>query len=133
MFLEFLRLLEHRFCGQCACRFDPLASFSFQDIQENPSGGTLGVLLAYGNRQVPLSLLDRFEEGFGDPQGDGTHVLKRPEAFQNYRDTDYRQQNKRISGNRAFVNDVDKIQALLLHDRFLLESSEDYLKRKLIQ
>ena len=107
MFLEFLRFLEHRLRGQRARCVEPLASFSFQNIQENPSGGTLRVLLAYGNRQVSLSLLDRFEEGFRNAQGDGTHVLKRPEAFQYHRDADYRQQNKRISGDGAFVNDVD--------------------------
>jgi len=62
-----------------------------------------------------------------------TDVLKRPEAFQYHRDADYRQQNKRISGDGAFVNDVDKIKTLLLHARVLPESLEDYLKRKLIQ
>src|SRR4029453_19484362 len=122
MFLEVLGLLEHRFGSECAGCVEPLASFSFQNIQENPSGGALGVLLAYGNRQVSLSLLYRFEEGFRDPQGDRTHVLKRPEAFQYYRDADYRQQNKRISGEGAFVNDVDRIQALLLHKSILPES-----------
>src|SRR5262245_32134409 len=133
MILEFLGLLEHRFCSQCACCLESLGAFSFQKIQENASGRTLGVLLAYGDRQVPLSFLDRFEEGFRNAQGDGTDVFERPEAFQYHRDADYRQQNKRISGDGALVNDVDKIQALLLHECFPLESSEDYLKRKLIQ
>jgi hypothetical protein len=102
-------------------------------MQKNPSGGTLGILLAYGNCQVSLSFLDGFEERFGYAQGYRTNILKRPEAFQYHRDADYRQHNQGIRGNGAFMNDVDKIQTLLLHESILPKSPEDYLKRKLIQ
>jgi hypothetical protein len=90
-------------------------------------------LPANGNGQISLSFLDGFEEGFGDARSNGTDVLERPEPFQDDRYADYRQHNKRIRGDGAFVNDVDEIQTVFLHNRILQQCFEDYLKRKLIQ
>jgi len=79
-------------------------------------------LLAYGNSPSLVSLLDSSERD---------SVMRRvtePMFLSDQRRSNTtvtlinRQQNKRISGDGAFVNYVDKSKTLLLHARVLPES-----------
>src|SRR6266542_5317450 len=115
MFFKFLSFFEHRFRGDVVCDFQP-RGLSVQNVEEDSACRTLRVLLANGNRQVPLAFFDRLQYRFGNSQGRRTDVSERPEPLKYNGDTDDRQKNQRIGGDGAFVDDVNEIQTLWLHD-----------------
>src|SRR6266542_2460994 len=115
MFFKFLSFFEQRFRGEAICHFQP-RGFTVQNVKEDSARRTLRVLLANGNRQVPLAFFDRLQYRFGNSQGRRTDVSERPEPLKYNGDTDDRQKNQRIGGDGAFVDDVNEIHTLWFHD-----------------
>jgi hypothetical protein len=75
----------------------------------------MGVLSADGDCQVALTFLNRLQQGFCNSQSNGANIAQRPKSLKHDRDTDDGQQNQRVSRDRAFVNNLDEIEALLRH------------------